>query len=120
MSDKRFPLLFQPGQIGSLEIPNRVVLAPMATGFEDSDGTISMRQIDYLVARAKGGTGLIMTGAARVDRVVEFPPTWTVPWVDADICVAVRQLRFVGVAVFQDFCEDFLAALFSQHRRFPQ
>ncbi|MBA7712466.1 hypothetical protein ES703_121443 [subsurface metagenome] len=88
MGMQQFPKLFQPGCIGKLEIRNRIVLAPMATGFEDSDGSFSQREIDYFVAHAKGGTGLILTGAARVEREVDPPPTWTVPWMDADIMIA--------------------------------
>lgn len=88
MAKNRFPNLFLPGHIGKLEVKNRIVMAPMAACFEDSDGTFSQRAIDYFVARAKGGTGLIMTGASRVDRRIEAPPTWAVPWIDSDMQIA--------------------------------
>jgi 2-enoate reductase len=54
--------LFQPGNIGAMHIKNRIIMAPMGN-VADLDGGFSQRQIDYYVARAKGGAGLIMTGS---------------------------------------------------------
>ena len=54
--------LFQHGQIGSMQLKNRIIMAPMGN-VADLDGGFSQRQIDYYVARAKGGAGLIMTGS---------------------------------------------------------
>jgi 2-enoate reductase len=56
--------LFEPGKIGKMEVKNRIVMAAMGTrGLCELDGRISQRGIDYYVARARGGTGLITTGA---------------------------------------------------------
>jgi 2,4-dienoyl-CoA reductase-like NADH-dependent reductase (Old Yellow Enzyme family)/pyruvate/2-oxoglutarate dehydrogenase complex dihydrolipoamide dehydrogenase (E3) component len=55
--------LFQPGRIGKMEIRNRIVMAPMATAGADDEGTPTARMIDYFVARAKGGVGLIIAGS---------------------------------------------------------
>lgn len=64
--------LFRKGFIGSLELKNRVIMAPMNVGGNnESDGCLSQRGIDYFVERAKGGTGLIVTGATRVTREFE-------------------------------------------------
>ncbi|MFC1981499.1 FAD-dependent oxidoreductase [Chloroflexota bacterium] len=52
--------LFQPGRIGTLEIRNRLIMAPMGTHAHNEDGSISDRMIDYYVERARGGVGLIM------------------------------------------------------------
>ena len=79
-----FPKLFEPGYIGNLEIKNRIVMAPMGTGYEDVNGSINERQINYLSARARGGTGLIITGLIKVYRKVEYPPI-TGFWMDADM-----------------------------------
>jgi len=38
--ETRFPHLFQPGRIGSMEVNNRIFMAPMATGFCESDGSL--------------------------------------------------------------------------------
>ena len=64
---QRFKKLFQPGRIGNLEIQNRIVFAPMGTGFAEIDGRFSKQHIDYFVARAKGGTGLILSEPIMVD-----------------------------------------------------
>lgn len=64
--------LFEEINIGSLRLKNRIVMAPMNTGgLNNSDGSLSQRAIDYYTERAKGGVGLIITGAARVTRKFE-------------------------------------------------
>ena len=74
---KPFKKLFEPGRIGKMEVKNRIVMAPMATGFAELDGRYSQRQIDWYVARAKGGAGLIEVEACIVEReictLVQFP-----------------------------------------------
>lgn len=64
--------LFQPIKIGNVEIKNRFALAPMGPlGLADAEGGFNQRGIDYYTERAKGGTGLIVTGVTFVDNVVE-------------------------------------------------
>ncbi|MFQ6075048.1 MAG: FAD-dependent oxidoreductase [Candidatus Bathyarchaeia archaeon] len=71
--------LFEPGKIGRLSIKNRIVMAPMGIrGLVEPDGRISERGIDYYAERARGGTGLIITGAAKVEH--ELEPMLTDPW----------------------------------------
>jgi len=52
--------LTKPGRIGSLEIRNRMIMAPMGTSYGTPTGEVTQRLIDYLEARAKGGVGLII------------------------------------------------------------
>jgi len=63
--------LFTPIKIGSMEVKNRIVMAPMTTNWAPDDGTISQKMIDYWEARAKGGVGLIIFEAVTID--VAFP-----------------------------------------------
>lgn len=63
--------LFEPGRIGKLLIKNRIVMTAMGNRLQDLDGKVSQRGIDYYVARAKGGAGLITTCSARVSRDLE-------------------------------------------------
>ncbi len=64
--------LFTPVTIGSVTIKNRFALAPMGPlGLGDADGGFNQRGIDYYTERAKGGTGLIITGVTFVDNHVE-------------------------------------------------
>lgn len=62
--------LLQKGNIGSMELRNRVFMAPMGTATEP-DGSFSDRGIRYFEERAKGGTGLIITGANQVTLAYE-------------------------------------------------
>jgi 2-enoate reductase len=64
--------LFEPGRIGKMVTRNRIVMCPMGTGrLADLDGGFSRRLIDYYVARARGGVGLIITGASLVNTTLE-------------------------------------------------
>lgn len=56
-----------PMNIGSCEIKNRVVMAPMLMGFGQLDGKPTKKMMDYYEERAKGGTGLIITEITRVN-----------------------------------------------------
>ena len=65
-------ILFEPMKIGSLELKNRYVLAPMGPGgLCDPDGTYNYRGVDYYVERAKGGAGLLITGVTMVENEIE-------------------------------------------------
>lgn len=59
-SDHRFPRLFSPLKIGSITLPNRIVMAPHGVVFAGGYGSGVDRVIDYHVERAKGGAGLII------------------------------------------------------------
>jgi 2-enoate reductase len=49
-------------------------------GNNETDGCLSQRGIDYFVERAKGGTGMIVTGAVRVTREFERDNTVIPVW----------------------------------------
>jgi len=59
--------LFQPVNIGRLQVKNRLVVPPMESGFASPDGGVSERLIDYYSARAKGGFGLIIVEITAVE-----------------------------------------------------
>ena len=58
--------LFTPINLGSVEILNRCVMAPMAVNMFSPDDTWSKKTIRYFEERAIGGTGLIITSFTRV------------------------------------------------------
>jgi len=69
---EEFSRLFEPVTIGNIEIKNRIAMAPMAiTGLVTPEGGYSERAADYLIERAKGGCGLIITGAVKVENEIE-------------------------------------------------
>jgi 2,4-dienoyl-CoA reductase-like NADH-dependent reductase (Old Yellow Enzyme family)/thioredoxin reductase len=65
--DARFKHLFMPGRIGSLELKNRIVMAPMGTYLAGRDGLVTERLKAYYAERARGGAGLIIVEVAAVD-----------------------------------------------------
>jgi 2-enoate reductase len=62
--------LFEPGRIGRLCLKNRIVMAPLWTRLPEpaEEGWVGQRYIDYCVARARGGVGLIITTQMRTSR----------------------------------------------------
>ena len=71
--EMRFEHLFSPGKIGSLELKNRIVMAPMMTILNGILGEVTNDSIAWYARRAKGGAGLIIVEpcfpATAVDRV---------------------------------------------------
>lgn len=67
-----YKILFEPMQIGQVEVKNKFFMAPMATIVQtDQDYCYTAQSTDYYVERAKGGVGLIITGANWVENSVE-------------------------------------------------
>lgn len=61
----QYEALFQPFRIGKLEVKNRICMAPMLPGgWLDENKNLTNETIAYYEARAKGGAGLIFTGAS--------------------------------------------------------
>jgi len=74
--------LFEPGRIGTLTLKNRIIMAPIfCMGMTNPSAQLgySQRGIDYYVARAKGGVGLIITGVMCPNEKME--KTWGYPLV---------------------------------------
>jgi NAD(H)-dependent 7beta-hydroxy-3-oxo-delta4-cholenoic acid oxidoreductase len=86
-----FHALFSPLRIGSLEIRNRIAMAPMATDFADEEGRVSRKLIDYHAARARGGVGLVIMEVTGVDAQFPYMPRTVGLWSD-DLVPGYRQL----------------------------
>lgn len=56
-----FEKMFTPGKIGTMEVPNRLVVTAMVTNYNNEDGTLTERYMRYHEERARGGFGLIIT-----------------------------------------------------------
>ena len=65
--------LFEKTQIGNMRLKNRIVMGPMGTTGE-ADGAYTMDGVYYFEERAKGGCGLIITGANVVSTKYEPRP----------------------------------------------
>lgn len=65
MSEKEhaFKSLMSPIKIGPVDLKNRIALSPMNETMSGHDGQATEEMLAYFAARAKGGAGLIITGA---------------------------------------------------------
>jgi 2-enoate reductase len=102
--NRSYPNLFAPGRIGLLEIPNRIVMPPMGTGFSNPDGRVTPRQIDYYAARARGGTGLIIVEGVKVENRIDPLPAHPNAGIYSDSYIA-------GFADLADAVHDYGAKL---------
>jgi len=71
LNDRRLLIdgLFEPFQVKSLSMRNRIVMPAMGRHFND-DGVPAEAYIDYFRRRAEGGTGLLITEVAAIDHPV--------------------------------------------------
>lgn len=70
MSDKKdFAHILSPIKIGPVELKNRIALAPMNETMSGVNGESTEQMLAYFAARAKGGTGLVSTGAVMGTRL---------------------------------------------------
>ena len=102
----RYPELFEPIHIGNCEIKNRIVMAPMNTVMSlDNQGYTNEQILAYYAARAKGGTGLIITECVLGTRLAsEFPYTSNLHLFDAThvpgLDELVETIHIFGAKVF--------------------
>jgi len=59
--------LFEPARIGSLLLPNRLIMAPMESNLANRDGTVSDTQMEYYRCRGAGGVGMVIVEYTCVD-----------------------------------------------------
>lgn len=65
--EKEYPLLSSPVEIGSIELPNRMVMAPVDTQYCTPEGYVTPRMIEFYRRRAAGGVSLIITENTGID-----------------------------------------------------
>ena len=103
--------LFSPGAIGTLTIPNRIVMTAASASLSQPDGTMTEDMLAYYEARAKGGVGLIITEMVCVDeargRVPVYAGTGCVGTQDTiDLSLAAQE---IGVDVLSVITPYFAA-----------
>lgn len=73
MANTAYKKLFEPGQIGSLRIKNRIVkMGAQLCPAEWQDGYVQQRYIDFYEALAKGGAGLVTCAGSEIGKDVWF------------------------------------------------
>ncbi len=59
----KFKHILSPIKIGPVELKNRIAIAPMNETMSGHNGEATEQMLSYFAARAKGGAGLVSTGA---------------------------------------------------------
>ncbi len=62
----KYSRLFSPIEINGMVLRNRSVMPAIGTAYGNMDSTVSERYVRFLAARARGGTGLIVTEVCAV------------------------------------------------------
>ncbi len=64
---EKYPHIFSPIQIGKLWAKNRIKYASTETNYNYSDGFVSEKELAYIEAHARGGSGIVTTQGAYTD-----------------------------------------------------
>ncbi len=65
--EKKYPHIFSPIQIGKVWVKNRIKYASTETNYNYSDGFVSEKELAYIEAHARGGSGIVTTQGAYTD-----------------------------------------------------
>ena len=112
----KYPYLFGKGNIGNVEIKNRIVMAPMGiNGLIRYEATFSDRAIDYFERRAIGETGLIITGACFVNAKIDpweiegisYFVTFDAPWKVRNFIQLTERVHDYGAKIFVQLSAGF-------------
>jgi NADPH2 dehydrogenase len=87
------PLLFSPIKLREIELPNRIVVAPMCQ-YSAHDGTATDWHLMHLGQFAVGGTGLVLVEATGVEPEGRITPGCVGLYSDANEEALARVIRF--------------------------
>lgn len=65
--DRKYPLLLQPGKMGSIELDNRIIMAPMGTLNANENGYVTERTLKFYQEQAKGRMSMIIVECTYID-----------------------------------------------------
>lgn len=102
----RFEKLFEPIRIGKVDIPNRVVMAPMVCRYADGN-KVSEQQLSYYAARARGGVGLVIVEGVFVSK-------WALDTSPFNALALYEPGHMIGLAELVDTVHAFGAKIFVQ------
>ena len=57
--------LSEPIKVGNLTFKNRIMFPPLTTGYEERDGSIGERSLNFYERLAKGGAAYVVIGEDR-------------------------------------------------------
>lgn len=99
--------ILKPIKINDVEIKTRIVMAPMNMTYSTQDGYVTPQDIAHLARRAKGGFGLIITGAVIATKLAA-------PFVFHRNLYLYDQSFIPGLGMLADACHAFGAKIFIQ------
>jgi NAD(H)-dependent 7beta-hydroxy-3-oxo-delta4-cholenoic acid oxidoreductase len=79
---KDLKTLFSPVRIATMELRNRIAMAPMGSDFGTPEGHVTETMIGYYEARAKGGVALIFVEVTSVVGSLKYIPNQLELWDD--------------------------------------
>lgn len=62
----KYPTLFSPAKIGTMELKNRIVMPPMVRNYATNKGEVTPRYISHIESIARGGTSLLILEASYI------------------------------------------------------
>ena len=65
--EKKYPHIFSPIQIGKVWAKNRIKYASTETNYNYGDGFVAEKEIGYIEAHARGGSGIVTCQGAYTD-----------------------------------------------------
>lgn len=65
--EKKYPHIFSPIKVGKLWAKNRIKYASTETNYNYGDGFVSEKELAYIEAHARGGSGIVTTQGAYTD-----------------------------------------------------
>ena len=90
--------VFEPGKIGNLELKNRLVVSAMSSHMGNPDGTPNETVNAYLVAKVKGGWGLVFTEDLGITADAGSDPVVGSLWNDDQVPAWTETVRQVHAA----------------------
>lgn len=68
MTIQKYPHVFEPFQIGSLKLKNRIHFTPMVACVTTADGEANQEMLDWIGMQARTGVGYVTIGDTQIDR----------------------------------------------------
>ena len=64
-----YPHVFQPLQVGPIELKNRIQWSPMVSCLSSAYGEVTPEYVEFIAMQGKSGVGLVTIGATAVDEI---------------------------------------------------
>ena len=102
--------LSEPIKVGNLTFKNRIMFPPLTTGYEERDGSIGERSLNFYERLAKGGAAYVVIGDVAPVRTASPTPKL---YDDSQIPVYKnRQIHYISMTVSLHFSYSIRSMMF--------